>query len=79
MYRPQSTLQHFSLIAQSSNAFGLQLVFCVFHSFLGEEQMNAGYSIHMGRMHNNNLEIRIAGSSCRLQKVKEVPQIIDGS
>ena len=39
--------------------------------------MHAGYSIHMGRMHNNNLEIRIAGSSCRLQKVKEVPQIID--
>ena len=35
---------------------------------LVEVQMNAGY------MHNNNLEIRIAGSSCRLQKSK-APQL----
>ena len=33
-----------------------------FHSFLVEIQTNAGY---MPRMRNNNLQIKIAGSSCR--------------
>ena len=42
-----------------------QIAFCAFHSFLVEVQTNAGYI--MWRMRNNNLEIRIADSSCRLQ------------
>ena len=42
---------------------------CAFHSFLVEVQTNVGYilSTCMRRMRNNNLEIRIAGSSCRRQ------------
>ena len=43
-----------------------QIAFCAFPSLLVEVQTNAGY-IYMRRMRNNNLEIRIAGSSCRLQ------------
>ena len=39
-----------------------QIAFCAFPSLLVEVQTNAGYS-----MRNNNLEIRIAGSSCRPQ------------
>ena len=37
---------------------------CAFHSFLVEVQL---LSTCMRRMRNNNLEIRIAGSSCRRQ------------
>ena len=40
-----------------------QIAFCAFHSFLVEVQTN------VRRMRNNNLEIRIAGSSCRPQKL----------
>ena len=43
-----------------------QIVLCAFHSFLVEVHSNAGY-IHLRRMHNNNLEIRIGGSSCHPQ------------
>ena len=43
-----------------------QITFCAFHSFLVEVQTNAGYT-YMRRMRNNNLDIRIAGSSCRPQ------------
>ena len=43
-----------------------QIAFCAFPSLLVEVQTNAGY-IYMRRMRNNNLEIRIAGSSCRPQ------------
>ena len=43
-----------------------QTAFCAFHSFLVEVQTNA--ATYMRRMHNNNLEIKIAGSSCRPQK-----------
>ena len=43
-----------------------QIAFCAFPSFLLEIQTNAGY-IYMRRMRNNNLEIKIAGSSCRRQ------------
>ena len=46
----------------SSNASD-QIAFCVFHSFLVEVQTK----VYMRRMRNNNLEIRIAGSSCRPQ------------
>ena len=42
-----------------------QIAFCTFLSFLVEVQTNAGY-IHVTHL-NNNLDIRIAGSSCRLQ------------
>ena len=42
-----------------------QIAFCTFHSFLVEVQTNAGY-IHVTHL-NNNLDIKIAGSSCRLQ------------
>ena len=58
----------------------LEQISCPFHSFLVEVQMNAGYILDPSaygsgnarvttyvRMRNNNLEIRIAGSSCRLQ------------
>ena len=41
-----------------------QIAFCTFHSFLMGVQTNAGY---MRRMRDNNLEIGIAGSSCRPQ------------
>ena len=41
-----------------------QIAFCAFHSFLVEVQTNA---VYMRRMRNNNLEIRIAGPSCRPQ------------
>ena len=41
-----------------------QSAVCAFHTFLVEVQTIAGY---MQRMHNNNLEIRIVGSSCRPQ------------
>ena len=42
-----------------------QIAFCAFHSFLVEvKRMLATY---MRRMRKNNLEIRIAGSSCRPQ------------
>ena len=44
-----------------------QIAFCAFRSFSEEAQPNAGYT-YMRRMRNNNLEIRIAGSSCCLQK-----------
>ena len=40
-----------------------QIAFCAFHSFLLEVQTK----VYMRRMRNNNLEIRIAGSSCRPQ------------
>ena len=43
-----------------------QIAFCAFHSFLVEVQMNAGY---IRCMCNNNLDIRIAGSSCRRNKI----------
>ena len=42
-----------------------QIAFCTFHSFLVEVQTNAGY-IHVTHL-NNNLDIRIVGSSCHLQ------------
>jgi len=41
-----------------------QIVFCAFHLFLVEVQINACY-LH-ATQRNNNLEIRIAGSSCRI-------------
>ena len=41
-----------------------QIVFCGFHSFLVEVQINDCY-LHATQC-NNNLEIRIAGSSCRI-------------
>ena len=41
-----------------------QIVFCAFHSFFKTKRMLAKY---IRRMRNNNLEIRIAGSSCRPQ------------
>ena len=42
-----------------------QIVLCIFHSFLVKSnQMLAAY---MWRMHNNNLEIRIAGDKRNLQ------------
>ena len=44
-----------------------QIAFFAFHSLLVEIQTNAGY-IHATRAQlNNNLEIRIEGSSCRPQ------------
>ena len=43
-----------------------QIAFRAFPSLLVEIQTNAGY-IYMRRMRNNNLEIRIVGSSCRPQ------------
>ena len=42
-----------------------QIASCTFHSFLVEVQTNAAK--YLRRMRNNNLEIRIARSSCRLQ------------
>ena len=45
-----------------------QIVFGAFHSVLVEVQTNAG---NMQRMRNNNLEIRIAGSSCHPQTYGE--------
>ena len=44
-----------------------QVAFCAFHSFLVEFQTNAGY-IH-ATMCNNNLEIRIMGSSSHLHSL----------
>ena len=44
-----------------------QIAFCAFHSFLVEFQTNAGHR-HETRV-NNNLEIRIMGSSCRPQNL----------
>ena len=44
-----------------------QIALCTFHSFSVEVQMNAGYLQYMEHMCNNNLKIRIGGSSCRLQ------------
>ena len=59
---------------------GDQISLCAFHSFLVEVQINAGYildpsaygsgNVHVStymHMRNNNPEIRIAGSFCRLQ------------
>ena len=45
------------------------IAFCEFHPFLVEVQTNAGYTYmqRMPCMYNNNLEIKIAGSSCRPQ------------
>ena len=43
------------------------IAFCKFHSFLVEVQTNAGCTRCMRCMYNNNLEIKIAGSSCRPQ------------
>ena len=41
-----------------------QIAFCAFHSFLVEVQTNAGWlATYVRRMRNNNLDIRIAGSS----------------
>ena len=37
------------------------------HSFLVEVKSNWMLATYMRQMHNNNLEIRIAGSSCHLQ------------
>jgi len=51
-------------VIKSANARD-QSAFCAFHTFLVEVQTNAGYI--MRRMRNDNLEIRIAGFSCRLQ------------
>ena len=42
-----------------------QIAFCALHSFLMAVQMNAGY---IRCMRNNNLDITIVGSSCRLQQ-----------
>ena len=39
-----------------------EIGFCAFHSF------HASHATYMRGMRNNNLEIRIAGSSCRLQQ-----------
>ena len=44
----------------------IKFALCAFHSFLVEAHSNAGY-VHLRRMHNNNLEIRIGGSSCHPQ------------
>ena len=49
-------------VMDSSNTSD-QIAFCAFHSFLVEVQTK----VYMRRMRNNNLEIRIAGSSCRPQ------------
>ena len=46
-----------------------QSAFCAFHTFLVEIQTNAGYIWHM---RNNNLDIRIAGSSCHPQLLCKV-------
>ena len=46
-----------------------QIVFCAFHSFLVEVQTKADY-MYMWCVRNNNLDIRIAGSSCRPQQQK---------
>ena len=51
-------------VTDSSNASD-QIAFCAFHSFLVKVQTNV--YMRMPRMRNNNLEIRIAGSSCRRQ------------
>ena len=66
-------------VKEGSN-MGDQIALCEFHSFLVEVQMSAGYILDPSaygsgnvrvttymRMRNNNPEIRIAGSSCRLQ------------
>ena len=42
------------------------IVLCAFHSFLVEVQTNAN-APYMQRIHNNNLEIRIAGDKRSLQ------------
>ena len=55
--------RRFARVSEGPNACD-QIAFCAFHLFLVEVQTNAGY---MRRMRNNNLEIRYAGSSCRLQ------------
>ena len=46
-----------------------QIVFCAFHSFLVEVQTKADY-MYMRCVRNNNLDITIAGSSCRPQQQK---------
>ena len=46
-----------------------QIVFCAFHSFLVEVQTKAAY-MYMRCVRNNNLDIRIASSSCRPQQQK---------
>ena len=43
------------------------IAFCAFHSFFVETQTNA--ATYMRRMRNDNLETRIAGSSCRRQNL----------
>ena len=51
-------------VIEGSNACD-QIAFCAFHTFLVKsKRMLASY---MRRMRINNLEIRIAGSSCRPQ------------
>ena len=45
-----------------------QGVFCAFHILLVEVQMNTGYT-YMPRMHNNNLEIRIAAPLVARNKI----------
>ena len=51
-----------------------QSAFCAFHTFLVQVQTNAGY---WRRMRNDNLEIRITGSSCRPQKESLVTHVTD--
>ena len=50
-------------VIESANARD-QSAFCAFHTLLVDVQTNAG---HIHATHAHNLEIRIAGSSCRLQ------------
>ena len=45
-----------------------QGVFCAFLTLLVEVQMNTGYT-YMPRMHNNNLEIRIAAPLVARNKI----------
>ena len=43
-----------------------QIESCAFHSFFNRGSPNKILAAYMRCMHNNNLEIRIAGSSCRI-------------
>ena len=52
-------------VTEGPNAYD-QIAFNAFNSFLVEVQTNAGYIMQC--MHNNNLVIRIAGSSCSRNK-----------
>ena len=45
------------------------IAFCAFHSFL--EKSKRMLATYVRRMRNNNLEIRVSGSSCRQEPAKK--------